>query len=44
MVRNENILVNSLENYPKNSKSLLNLIAVSPNRRNNFRKDFNLSD
>ena len=44
MVRNENILVNSLENYPKNSKSLLNLIAVSPNRRNNFRKDFNMSD
>ena len=44
MVRNENILVNSLENYPKNSKSLLNLIAVSPGRKNDFIKDFNLSN
>ena len=44
MIRNENILVNSLENYPKKSKSLLNLIAVSPERENDFRKEFNLSD
>ena len=44
MVRNEDIIVNSLENYPKNSKSLLNLIAVSPDRKNDFIKDFNLSD
>jgi len=44
MVRNENCLVNSLENYPKNSKSLLNLIAVSPEKKNNFKKEFNLSD
>ena len=44
MVRNENVLVNSLENYPKNSKSLLNLIAVSPEKKNNFKKEFNLSD
>jgi len=44
MVRNENFLVNSLENYPKNSKSLLNLIAVSPDKKNDFIKDFNLSD
>ena len=44
MVRNENFLVNSLENYPKNSKSLLNLIAVSPHKKNDFIKDFNLSD
>ncbi len=42
MVRNENILVNSLENYPKNSKSLLNLIAVSPERKDDFRKELNL--
>jgi len=44
MVRNENFLVNSLEKYPKNSKSLLNLIAVSPDKKNDFIKDFNLSD
>ena len=44
MVRNENIIVNSLENYPKNSKSLLNLIAVSPEEKTNFKKEFNLSD
>ncbi len=41
MVRNENILVNSLENYPKNCKSLLNLIAVSQNKNKNFIKKFN---
>ena len=39
---NENILVSSLENYPKNSKSLLNLIAVSEDKIINFKKDFNL--
>ena len=37
MVRNENCLVSSLSNYPKNSKSLLNFIAVSPNRINDFK-------
>ena len=42
MVRNENILVSSLENYPKNSKSLLNLIAVSEDKIIGFKKDFNL--
>jgi len=40
MVRNENILISSLENYPKNCKSLLNLIAVSPEKRNDFLKRF----
>jgi len=40
MVRNKNILVNSLENYPKNCKSLLNLIAVSPDKKNDFTKKF----
>ena len=40
MVRNENILISSLENYPKNCKSLLNLIAVSPEKRNYFLKRF----
>jgi hypothetical protein len=40
MVRNENILVNSLANYPKNCKSLLNLIAVSPDKKNDFTKKF----
>lgn len=44
MVRNENFLVNSLENYPKNSKSLLNLIAVSQDEKVNFIKQFNLSE
>ena len=42
MVRNENFLVNSLENYPKNSRSLLNLIAVSPRKKNDFIKEFSL--
>lgn len=36
MVRNKNILVDSFENYPKNCKSLLNLIAVSPEKKNKF--------
>ncbi len=44
MVRNENILVSSLEEYPKNSKSLLNLVAVSPKEKINFNKEFKLSD
>ena len=41
MVRNENILVNSLEKYPKNCKSLLNCIAVSQEKNTNFIKKFN---
>ncbi len=44
MVRNENFLVSSLKDYPKNSKSLLNLVAVSPNEKINFNKEFKLSD
>ncbi len=40
MVRNEEILVDSLEKYPKNSKSLLNLIAVSSEKKNIFLKNF----
>jgi len=40
MVRNENIIISSLENYPKNCKSLLNLIAVSPEKKNDFLKKF----
>ena len=44
MVRNENILLSSLENYPKNSNSLLNLIAVSSEKNVNFKKEFNLND
>ena len=43
MVRNKNIILDSLENYPKNSKSLLNVIAVSPEENANFKKEFNLS-
>ena len=38
MVRNENIIINSLKSYPKNSKSLLNLIAVSSDEKANFKK------
>ncbi len=44
MVRNEKILVSSLENYPKNSKSLLNLIAVSTDKKISFKKEFNLNN
>ena len=44
MVRNENTLVNSLDNNQKKSKSLLNLIAVSPKKKNDFIKEFNLND
>jgi len=42
MVRNENILVNSLDNYPKNSKPLLNCIAVSSKKKNEFLKLFSI--
>jgi FkbM family methyltransferase len=42
MVRNENTLVSLLENYPENSKSLLNLIAVSPAIKNIFLKNFSI--
>ena len=42
MVRNEKILVNSLENYPNSSKSLLNLIAVSPEKKKIFSKNFGM--
>ncbi len=42
MVRNENVLIDSLEKYPKNCKSLLNCIAVSSEHNNNFIKKFNL--
>lgn len=44
MVRNENAVVNSFKSYPKNSKSLLNLIAVSSNEKANFIREFNLTD
>ena len=44
MVINEDSIVDSLENDPKNSKSLLNLIAVSPEEKTNFKKEFNLSN
>ncbi len=44
MVRNKNILVDSFENYPKNCKSLLNLIAVSPEKKNKFLNNFKLND
>ena len=40
MVRNENMLVKSLEEYPKQCKSLLNCIAVSDDKKNNFIKKF----
>ncbi len=44
LVRNEDILVSSLKNYPKICKSLLNYIAVSPDKINNFIKKFNLDE
>ncbi len=43
MVRNENLLINSLKKYPKNCKSLLNIIAVSPNKVEEFINKFNLA-
>ena len=42
LVRNEDFLVSSLKNYPKICKSLLNYIAVSPDKIDNFIKKFNL--
>tara|TARA_B100001057_G_C22722335_1_gene900221 strand:+ start:326 stop:1195 length:870 start_codon:yes stop_codon:yes gene_type:complete len=42
MVRNENLLIKSIRKYPKNCKSLLNIIAVSPNKDEEFIKKFNL--
>ena len=42
MVRNKNSLVNSLDNYPKNSKPLLNCIAVSSKKKNKFIKLFRI--
>lgn len=42
LVRNEDILVSSLKNYPRICKSLLNYIAVSPDKIDNFIKKFNL--
>lgn len=42
MIRNENLLINSIEKYPKNCKSLLNCIAVSSEHNINFIKKFNL--
>lgn len=44
LVRNEDILVSSLKNYPKICKSLLNYIAVSPDKIDNFVKKFNLDE
>ena len=41
MVRNENILVRSLEEYPKQCKSLLNCVAVSEEKKNNFIEKLN---
>ncbi len=41
MVRNENILISSIDNYPKNCKSLLNCITVSQEQKSNFIKKFN---
>ena len=42
MVRNKNILVSSLKNYPKNCRSLLNFIAVSQVKKNEFIKRFQI--
>ena len=42
MVRNENIILKSLKSYPKNSKSLMNLIAVSSDKKNTFLNKFNI--
>ena len=44
LVRNENILVSSIKNYPKNCKKVLNFIAVSPNKVIDFIKKFNLEE
>ena len=42
LVRNEDILVNSLESYPKFCKKVLNFIAVSPDKVDHFIAKFNL--
>lgn len=42
LVRNENQVIKSLENYPKNCKRLLNCVAVRQEQENNFIKKFNL--
>ena len=42
MVRNEEFLVDSFNNYPKKSKSLLNLIAVSSEKKDIFLKNFRM--
>ena len=42
MVRNEDKLVDSIENYPKNCKSLLNCIAVSNIKKNEFLNKFRM--
>lgn len=42
MVRNKNILVSSLKNYPKNCRSLLNFVAVSQEKKIEFLKKFNI--
>ena len=42
MVRNENVIIQSLENYPKNCKSLLNCVAVPQKQKSNFIKIFNV--
>lgn len=42
MVRNKNILVSSLKNYPKNCRSLLNFVAVSQEKKIEFLKKFKI--
>ena len=44
LVRNEDILVNSLEKYPKFCKKVLNFIAVSPDKVDHFIAKFNLDN
>ena len=34
MVRNENVIIQSLENYPKNCKSLLNCVEFTKTKSN----------
>lgn len=43
MVRNKNILVSSLKNYPKNCRSLLNFVAVSKEKEVEFVKKFKIN-
>lgn len=42
LVRNEDMLVSSLEKYPKICKKVLNFIAVSPDKVDHFMTKFNL--